>query len=342
MDGELDRPTMREVERFLDSNAQARRFVLDAMRTTVLLRAGSNEALHEPVPERLRQVFVKPATVTSFWREIRFPALKLAAAFALVVIGVGLGLIFKPGAELVPQQPFHLLPAAYQQVINQSLENHLSGDPLSLDLDTGGQRVVITPIKTYRNRDGHYYRGYYLELDYRWHPPEIQGHGLSHRKIGVANDSAFYAQDLILTGISRGTPHASRNNAKDTRDSNVPGKPLCRWFCIHPDRLVCRIIGCATSSRLPLPQQATVCCCRIIRRAPRLFTPTAVRKPSMKLPRMCDLAKSPRLYISGIAGFYLSSRGMGNTHPLRNPQLQGAHDWLGNPVCGIPVAPGPW
>lgn len=164
VDGELDRPTMREVERFLDSNAQARRFVLDAMRTTVLLRAGSNEALHEPVPERLRQVFVKPAMVTSFWREIRFPALKLATAFALVVIGVGLGLIFKPGAELAPQQSLHLLPAAYQQGINRSLENHLSGDPLSLDLDTGGQRVVITPIKTYRNRDGHYYRGYYLEL----------------------------------------------------------------------------------------------------------------------------------------------------------------------------------
>ena len=53
--------TMRDVESFLDSNAQARRFVLDAMRTTVLLRAGSNDALHEPVPERLRQIFARPA-----------------------------------------------------------------------------------------------------------------------------------------------------------------------------------------------------------------------------------------------------------------------------------------
>lgn len=165
VDGELDRATMQDVESFLDRDAQARRFVLDAMRTTVLLRAGSNDALHEPVPERLRQIFARSAGVASFWREIRFPALKLAAAFALVVIGVGLGLFYKPGTELAPQQPFHLLPTAYQQVINQSLENHLSGDPLSLELDNGGQRIVITPIKTYRNRnDGHYYRGYYLEL----------------------------------------------------------------------------------------------------------------------------------------------------------------------------------
>lgn len=164
VDGELDRPTMRDVESFLDRDAQARRFVLDAMRTTVLLRAGSNDALNEPVPERLRQIFAQPAGVASFWRAIRFPAFKLAAAFALVVIGVGLGLFYKTGIELAPQQPFHLLPTTYQQVINQSLENHLSGDPLSLDLDTGGQRIVITPIKTYRNPDGHYYRGYYLEL----------------------------------------------------------------------------------------------------------------------------------------------------------------------------------
>jgi len=164
VDGELDRATMQDVESFLDRDAQARRFVLDAMRTTVLLRAGSNDALHEPVPERLRQIFARSAGVASFWREIRFPAFKLAAAFALVVIGVGLGLFYKPGTDLAPQQPFHLLPTAYQQVINQSLENHLSGDPLSLDLDNGGQRIVITPIKTYRNRDGHYYRGYYLEL----------------------------------------------------------------------------------------------------------------------------------------------------------------------------------
>ena len=59
VDGELDRPTMREVEDFLDEDSHARRFVLDAMRTTVLLRAGSNEALHEPVPQHLQEVFFK-------------------------------------------------------------------------------------------------------------------------------------------------------------------------------------------------------------------------------------------------------------------------------------------
>ena len=165
VDGELDRRTMQEVEDFLDQDRDARQFVLEAMRTTVLLRAGSTETLHEPIPDRLQETVAPLATPPrSFRPEAWFPGVRLAAAFALVVIGVGLGILFKPGAEKGPQQPFHLLPTAYQQVINQSLENQLSGDALALDLETPGLRIVITPIKTYRNKTGQYYRGYTMEL----------------------------------------------------------------------------------------------------------------------------------------------------------------------------------
>lgn len=164
VDGELDRKTMQEVEDFLDSDRDARQFVLDAMRTTVLLRAGSMETLHEPIPDRLQAIPDNATPTRMLWPEAWFPAIKLAAAFALVVMGVGLGIILKPGAEVAPRQPFHLLPAAYQEVINQSLENQLSGDALALDLETQGLRIVITPIKTYRHKDGQYYRGYTMEL----------------------------------------------------------------------------------------------------------------------------------------------------------------------------------
>jgi hypothetical protein len=175
VDGELDRQTMREVERFLDNDAQARQFVLDAMHATVLLRAGGSEAVHEPVPERLRQVFVRPAENTRPWREMRWPALRLAAAVALLVVGAGLGLIFKPGPQSANSLPFHLLPTAYQQAINQSLENHLSGDPFSVDLGDGSRRIVITPIKTYRNPEGQYYRGYDMELIADGHQQRLRG-----------------------------------------------------------------------------------------------------------------------------------------------------------------------
>ena len=64
VDGELDRKTMHEVEDFLDRDRDARQFVLDTMRTTVLLRAGSTDALHEPVPDRL-QAAVTGATTSN-------------------------------------------------------------------------------------------------------------------------------------------------------------------------------------------------------------------------------------------------------------------------------------
>jgi hypothetical protein len=164
VDGELDPKTMQEVEDFLDRDRDARQFVLDAMRTTVLLRAGSIDVLHEPVPDRLQAIATGPRAFRTFRPEAWFPSIKLAAAFALVIIGVGLGIFLKRGAGWAPQQPFHLLPTTYQQVINRTLENHLSGDALALNLEAEGVRIVITPIKTYRKKDGQYYRGYTMEL----------------------------------------------------------------------------------------------------------------------------------------------------------------------------------
>ena len=164
MDGELDPQTMQSVERYLDNDADARRFVIEAMRTTVLLRAGSNAALHEPVPSRLLDVFAPPPEKRRLWPRGHFPAMKLAAALALVVVGVGLGLIYQPTAAPPGQWPSFQPLSAYRQFISQSLETQLSGDPLALDLNAAGERIIITPIKTYRNKDGQYYRGFTMEL----------------------------------------------------------------------------------------------------------------------------------------------------------------------------------
>lgn len=164
MDGELDWKTMQKVEAFIDRDREARQFILDNMRTTVLLRAGSTDALLEPVPDRLRTIAAGAGSTPWIRPEAWFQVFKLAAAFALVVIGIGMGFILKPGAKLSPRHPFHLLPAAYQQAINQSLESHLSGNALALDFKADRLRIVVTPIRTYRNKDGQYYRGYTMEL----------------------------------------------------------------------------------------------------------------------------------------------------------------------------------
>ena len=53
LDGELDDATMQEVDEFLQKDAGARDYVLNAARTTAFLKAASNAILHEEVPEDL-------------------------------------------------------------------------------------------------------------------------------------------------------------------------------------------------------------------------------------------------------------------------------------------------
>lgn len=164
VDGELDPPAMREVKLFIENDTQARRYVLDAMHTTMLLKAAMCDAAHEPVPERLHNTVIKPASGRVSGPRDHFPAFKAAAAFALLTLGIGLGSILRPGNDIPSRSVGPLLPAAYQQVVNETLEHHLSGNPLSMDLNSGNQHIIITPIKTYRDPDGRYFRDYYLEV----------------------------------------------------------------------------------------------------------------------------------------------------------------------------------
>ena len=53
VDGELDPESMREVEAFLESDSDARKYVVNAVRTTARLRESMNKVLYEEVPEHL-------------------------------------------------------------------------------------------------------------------------------------------------------------------------------------------------------------------------------------------------------------------------------------------------
>ena len=163
LDGELDRPTMREIEAYLDQNTEARRHVLDALHATVLLRASGRRVMDEPVPAALENILKTPrrAIVDRLWsRPFRRPAKALAA----LVLGIGMGWMMRPTPPDIAPGGFPALPAAYLQAVNESLENHLSGVPFIFESAVPGERIVVTPTRTYRNRRGQYYRDYRLEL----------------------------------------------------------------------------------------------------------------------------------------------------------------------------------
>ena len=60
LDGELDRPTMLEVETYLERDADARCHVIEALHATILLRAAGREILDQDVPPRLVETISKP------------------------------------------------------------------------------------------------------------------------------------------------------------------------------------------------------------------------------------------------------------------------------------------
>ncbi len=161
LDGELDRPTMREIEAYLDRDAEARRYVLDALHATVLLRASGRRVLDERVPPALEKILKPRRRSAAAW--VSSWSFRPALAFAVLILGIGLGLVMQPSGPVVAPNGFPTLPAAYLQAVNESLENHLSGVPFVLETDAPGQRIVVTPTQTYRSRRGQYYRDYRLE-----------------------------------------------------------------------------------------------------------------------------------------------------------------------------------
>ena len=164
IDGELDPATMDEVEGFLEKDENARIFVLNAVGISARLRNSVNSALHERIPEHLITA-VQPR-----WEKKKHPRLgvptllRMAAALLLVLLGFGGGTLLEISCKEHYAVPFAPLPARYSRVVDEALENNLSGTPRQWRASQEPLIVTVTPVKTYRDKKGLYYREYRLEV----------------------------------------------------------------------------------------------------------------------------------------------------------------------------------
>ena len=179
VDGELDPETMRDVEVFVASDANARTYVVNAVRTTARLRALTNEVLHAEVPEHLVSA-IRSQPVAKEGRKFRAqPFFRMAAAILLVLAGFGAGsIIQRDGKEQIPLLSTPLT-SQYGHVVEQALEYNLSGTPREWQAPQGPVIVMVTPVKTYRDKAGLYYREYRLEVSAR--QERLQVNGLAYR-----------------------------------------------------------------------------------------------------------------------------------------------------------------
>lgn len=206
VDGELDAVTAREVETQLAHDPDARAFVQRTRETAALLRVAFNEVLHEPVPARILATLPEPkgvepsrttgpgrrALTFAGWRQ----ALPLAASVAALAIGLGVGyrLAEGPAGQGLPfaQTSYYHDLAAADKNLSDTLENVVSGTPVSWKSPDGDLAVKVTPVRTYRNSSDQYCREFQRELSHG-RRTEVQ-HGLSCRE----GDGVWKTKYLIL------------------------------------------------------------------------------------------------------------------------------------------------
>ena len=164
IDGELDPSTMDEVDSFIETDPQAGRYILDTVRTTARLKAGMNAILQEEIPQRLLDTLSPQQVAGSRRKPLMRSIMRLAAFVILGIVGFGIGTLMERDAGELYPSVIAPLPARYSEVVDEALEFNLSGKPREWRAPRGSTAVKVTPVKTYRDKAGVYYREYRLEV----------------------------------------------------------------------------------------------------------------------------------------------------------------------------------
>jgi len=192
VDGELDSESMREVEAYLESNSEARKYVMNAIRTTARLRGSMNRVLHEEVPEQLLKAIIPQQIKQSRQSSVFHPLFRMAAAIVLILLGFGAGWLVPIGGDrpaFIMPTPF---PADYNRVVQEAMEYNLSGAPRQWESPGNQAVIIVTPVKTYRDRTGQYFREFRMEVSTATENKQVNG--LAQRQKGEWKTKAVYFQ----------------------------------------------------------------------------------------------------------------------------------------------------
>lgn len=164
VDGELDAATMHEVDSFIQKDDAAASYMLDTVRTTALLRANLNAVLDEEIPQRLLDTLSPQQIARSRRKPVIRNLIRVAAVLVLGFFGFGLGILMERNTGEHFPAVIAPLPARYGDVVDAALEFNLSGKPREWQAPRAAVAITVTPVKTYRDKSGVYYREYKLEV----------------------------------------------------------------------------------------------------------------------------------------------------------------------------------
>jgi len=164
IDGELDAATMDEVNSFLEEDPQAASYVLETARTNALLRASMNAVLQEEIPQRLLDTLSPQQISRTRRKPLIHNLIRIAAVVIFGFLGFGLGTLMERSTGENYPAVIAPLPARYSEIVDAALEFNLSGKSREWTAPKGSIALKVTPVKTYRDKEGVYYREYRLEV----------------------------------------------------------------------------------------------------------------------------------------------------------------------------------
>lgn len=164
IDGELDAATMDEVNAFLEKDPQAASYLLETARTNALLRASMNAVLQEEIPQRLLDTLSPQQISRTRRKPLIRKLIRVAAVVILGFLGFGLGTLMERSTGENYPAVIAPLPARYSEIVDAALEFNLSGKSREWTAPKGSIALKVTPVKTYRDKEGVYYREYRLEV----------------------------------------------------------------------------------------------------------------------------------------------------------------------------------
>lgn len=166
VDGQLDRSETARVESALAGDPEARETVRRLRESAELLRSAFNEPLNAPVPARaLEAIHATAAERTrngGFWRS-PWPV-ALAASLAMLIFGLGGGILlvdYRVEQELARIQAVGQADQRVREAaLLQALEKNVSGEAVAWRNPDSGKIGEITPVRTFKNRNGRWCREY--------------------------------------------------------------------------------------------------------------------------------------------------------------------------------------
>lgn len=164
LDGNLDFDKAVEIARLIEDDPKVKDQVVELLKSDCLLKAYGKSVQEESVPEELVTI-VAPQEKKQNIKRVTFfrPFLQIAVVMVMFVTGFLVARVNYNDAT--PQLAiFPEIPAPLAMTVNRVLEYEKSGSIYSWNSDDQTVSATITPIKSYRGKDGLYYRYYMIDL----------------------------------------------------------------------------------------------------------------------------------------------------------------------------------